>query len=88
MANGDGLDKVEEALLNHTAKDEDTQMLMKGVLAIVQSQKNLPCKSVSKTVSDNVVAIKKNSDRIMYWSGALAVVGIVIGLLSAYLFNK
>jgi len=79
MANGDNLEGLASELLTHNAKDEDTQLLMKGMSMIVQSQRSLPCKDRGEQLEQ----VKKFQWKAMGAVAALiAAATILISLLA------
>jgi len=85
MANGPNLDEVESSLLSHTAKDGDTQLLMKGVLVMIQNQKSLPCKEHKAALEGHDAQIYSLKKIVWKWMGAIGAIGTIVGLAVAFL---
>ncbi len=81
MGNGDNLDALAAELLSHSAKDDDTQLLMKGMSMIVQNQKSLPCEGHEKAIR----SLKKFHYKALGAIAAIAAVASGIGLLIAFI---
>ena len=73
----EGLKIVETAIINHTAKDEDTQLTHKGILALIQHQNTLPCDETKKQVDKNKTNIESlNKTRTWVNGYTFAIAGV------------
>jgi hypothetical protein len=86
MAKGD-LYSVEKTLMETTAKDPDTQLTHKALLAVIQYQKCQPCAEHTTALETVTQKLEKVSNKMYYWMGGIAVLTIGVGAAIAY-FTK